>query len=260
MDLEEVLLKDVADLTDEDKDVLKENWSDLTEDEQENFASVNPSAPTGPTGSTGSTGPTGKTEEKFSFDSKEDFDRAIQERVDQKIAELKDQLKPEDKKGEEKSPDFVDPAWTPKNWNEAAQTLYPKFEEAIIGKIQKLSAEQKSKIDEINKSFDKELIDIRTENPNLPKVGTEEGDKFEMELSQIGTKYKLVTMKDCYNIYKDLHANDKAPNPTQKNLADKVSHGGNTTPAQATIKYKDISAKSMDEMADEALSRLKQTS
>ena len=249
MDLEDVRIKEVADLSDEEKDLLKEKWDDLTEDEQTIFKDVN-------------TEGAGKGEEdkEFKFESKEDFDKAVSERTEAILADKEKARKEEEEKakgkGEEDERFFPD-GYQAKDWNEAAKEMFPKFRERIFKEQNEVRQKTQETLDNINKEFDAEIEAIATEDKSIPSKGTKERDDFETELSQIGIEYQGVTnMTQAYKIWKALNTGEKKTEEVsskQRDLAGKVGRtGGEGEPAKQRS-YKEMSGRSMDEMIEEDL-------
>ena len=249
MDLEDVRIKEVADLSDEEKDFLKEKWDDLTEDEQTIFKDVN-------------TEGAGKGEEdkEFKFESKEDFDKAVSERTEAILADKEKARKEEEEKakgkGEEDERFFPD-GYQAKDWNEAAKEMFPKFREKIFKEQNEVRQKTQETLDNINKEFDAEIEAIATEDKSIPSKGTKERDDFETELSQIGIEYQGVTnMTQAYKIWQALNSGGKKTEEVgekQKSLASKVGRTGGEGETVKKRSYKEISGRSMDELIDEDL-------
>ena len=249
MELEDVRIKEVADLSDEEKDFLKEKWDDLTEDEQTIFKDVN-------------TEGAGKGEEdkEFKFESKEDFDKAVSERTEAILADKEKARKEEEEKakgkGEEDERFFPD-GYQAKDWNEAAKEMFPKFRERIFKEQNEVRQKTQETLDNINKEFDAEIETIAKEDKTIPAKGTKERDDFETELTQIGVEYQGVTsMTQAYKIWKALNTGEKKTEEVsskQRDLAGKVGRtGGEGEPAKQRS-YKEMSGRSMDEMMEEDL-------
>ena len=249
MELEDVRIKEVADLSDEEKDFLKEKWDDLTEDEQTIFKDVN-------------TEGAGKGEEdkEFKFESKEDFDKAVSERTEAILADKgrarKEEVGRAKGKGEEDERFFPD-GYQAKDWNEAAKEMFPKFRERIFKEQNEVRQKTQETLDNINKEFDAEIETIAKEDKTIPAKGTKERDDFETELSQIGIEYQGVTnMTQAYKIWQALNSGGKKTEEVgekQKSLASKVGRTGGEGETVKKRSYKEISGRSMDELIDEDL-------
>jgi len=247
MDLEDIRLKDPSEITDpEEQKALTDNWDQLTEEEKTTFDEFKPEE--------------GGEPKPFTFKSEDELVEKVTEiqkkiRADEKAEEEARIKEEEAKKKGEVIEDFADPNYRPANWNQAFKDMYPKIRDNILKDISNLTAKQRKQLDEINKGFDEEIAQIRKDNPSLPAKGTKEGIKFDKDLAAIGAKYKLGSMSDAYNIYKDTHAKKEVP-PTQKNLVSKISGGGGEPAPTSGLKYSRLK-RPLDERIDE---KLEQTS
>ena len=251
MDLEDVRIKEVADLSEEEKGFLKEHTEELTDDEKGIFKDIITEEKEE------------KKEEEFKFESKEDFDKAVAERTEEVIAAKEEERKKEEEKakgdkGEEDERFFPD-GYQAKDWNEAAKEMFPKFRERIFKEQNEARQKTQETLDNINKEFDAEIETIATEDKSIPAKGTKERDDFETELSQIGVEYQGVTnMTQAYKIWKALNSSkeDKKTDDVsikQKELAGKVGRTGGEGETVKKRSYKEISGRSMDELIEEDL-------
>ena len=260
-DLDEIRLKDVEELDDEDKKILVERQDELTDEERETFSEVV------------------KFEEKeekeekekeeeeeeekpFTFGSQEEFDKAVDRAME---AREKARKEAEEREKQEKEEGLKEGAFFPEGykapgWDEAMRVVYPKFREMLLGDIRKLNESQRRRMDEIDKGFDAEIETIRSDNPDLPKKGSKEGDAFEAELADIGVRFRGVTnMTEAYDIYKETHqegeGEDKGKvSDRQRELARKVSKGGGKGGGESKErKYKEIASRSMDDLLEERM-------
>src|SRR3990172_6935435 len=228
MDLEDVRIKEVADLSEEEKGFLKEHTEELTDDKKVIFKDIITEEKEE------------KKEEEFKFESKEDFDKAVAERTEEVIAAKEEERKKEEEKakgdkGEEDERFFPD-GYQAKDWNEAAKEMFPKFRERIFKEQNEVRQKTQETLDNINKEFDAEI---------------------ETELTQIGVEYQGVTsMTQAYKIWKALNTGEKKTEEVsskQRDLAGKVGRtGGEGEPAKQRS-YKEMSGRSMDEMIEEDL-------
>ncbi len=254
MDLEDVRLKEADELDDKEKALLKENWDDLTEEEQSVFKdTVNPEEKK----------KEGK-EEEFKFESKEELDKTVQDKVDARLAEIeKEKKEAEDKAKQTKEGEdepFFPEGYQAKDWNEAAKTLYPKFREKIFKEQSEARTKAQEQIDNINKEFDEEIKTIAKENKDVPAEGTKEREVFEKELGEIGIKYKgVTTMTDAYDIYKALHSGGEKKEEVgikQRDLASKVGRTGGEGTEVKERTYAKLSGSSMDALVEEELAKM----
>ena len=188
-------------------------------------------------------------EEEFKFKSEEEFMEKIKGVIDNALEE---KVEKEEEPPVEPPPEGIFKE-APKDWNEAADTIISAYEEKQIAKQEEL----KARVDKVNQEYDKELEEIRKNNPDLPKKGTEEGNTFEKELASVGLKYKGVTnMNEAYDIYTALHTGGKAePSSKQTSIASKVSKGGSATAPTGEKKYSRIAGRSMDDLLEEDMEK-----
>ena len=241
--LEDIRLKDASELTEEEQGIVKENWSQLTTEEQTAFTDFKPEEG-------------GAEPEPFTFKSEDEFLTKVREetqkiRTEEKAEEARVKAEEEAKAKGEVLEDFVPPTYKPADWNEAAKVLYPKFRDNILKDISKMSAEQRTKLEEIDKGFDTEIAQIRVSNKDIPAKGTKEGDAFERELAEVGAKYKLTNMTDSYEIYKAVHSKKEVP-VEQRNLAGKISGGGGEPAPTSGLKYNRL-RRPLDDRIEEKL-------
>ena len=251
---DDIRLKAADELNDEDKSVLKENWEELTDEEKDAFKdSVTPEEKKK------------EEEEAFSFKSKDEFEKAINERVQKTIedreAEARDREEKKNKPAEER---FFPEGYQAKDWNAAAEEMYPKFRERFAKEDQEARKKTQEALDNINKGFDEEITTLAGEDKEIPKKGTKERDTFEAELFQIGVDYKgVTTMTDAYKIYKAVHGGKakeeeekEEVGTRQRDLASKVGRSGGEGTEVKQRKYSEISRRSMDELLDEDLAKM----
>lgn len=245
-DLEEVRLKEVDELTDDEKNLLKEHQDDLSDDEKEAFKSII------------ETKEEEKEEEKEdepfkSFKTEEEFNKFIEEE--------RGKVEPEDKEeeGEDEEPvDFFPKDYKPKDWNQFAKDLLPKLQPHMRQEFTKYSDEQKKQIAEINAQFDQEIEQLRVIDSSIPAAGTPERKEFDRELAQVALKNKNVrTMTEAYSIYKkekgDKGDDDKDVSDEQKDLAKKVGGGSKSGGKKKEREYKELSQMSEEDAWEAAL-------
>ena len=250
---EDIRLKTAEELDDSDKALLKEKWGDLTDEEKEAFKeAVNPEE---------------KKEEKeeaFAFKSKEEFEKAVGERVEQTIEQReKDRKEAEEKAKKPAEERFFPEDYKAKDWNEAAEKMYPQFRERFVKEQQDVSKKTQETLDKINKGFDEEIDTLAGEDKTIPAKGTKDRETFEADLFQIGVDYKgVTTMTDAYKIYKATHGTHgkeeekEEVGTRQRDLASKVGKSGGEGTEIKARKYSEISRRSMDDLLEEDLEKL----
>ena len=248
-DFETIRLKEIEELTDSDKDVLKQHAEELTDDEKGIFKDIITEEK--------------KEEKEFKFGSQEEFDNAVTERTEAILAEKEKARKEEEEKakqgkeGEEER--YFPEGYQAKDWNEAAKEMFPKFREKIFKEQNEVRQKTQETLDNINKEFDAEIEAIAAEDKTIPTKGTPERETFETELSQIGVEYQGVTnMTQAYKIWKALNTGGKKQEvgEKQKSLAEKVGRTGGEGETVKKRSYKEIAGRSMDELIDQDLEEM----
>jgi hypothetical protein len=281
LDFDEVRLKEESELSKEEKALVTKNWNDLTDDEQSAFANLKPEE-----GGEGGEGGKGKEEESDLPKTQEELDALIGTKVTEGVTKGIDEFKQnllggKKKEGEEDTgmPDFskVFPeGYKASNWQDAFAKAWPTILEGVVGWMSKQGQERQKKLDAINAEFDKELVTIRKDNPQLPVIGTKEGDKFEAELAQIGVEHKgITTMTESFDIYKAQHPDlftgkggksatttkgtpvegDQSKNRLARNVATSGSSPDGKTNRPV---YTNIHGKSMDTLLEEKKAELEE--
>ena len=188
--LDDIRVKDIEELNTEEKKFVNESWSKLTKEEQDYYKPLKEE---------------GGGEFKLPFKSQQELDDYVAKQVESGM-EARQKAR-EKKKAEAKIPPeekiFPDD-FKANNWNEAFKMAMPKIRESVIKEIQGMNQKQRAALDKINQEFDQEFDTIVTKNPGLPAKGTQERDNWEAEIAEIGTKYKLHTMTDAYEVWKAL--------------------------------------------------------
>jgi len=260
--LDDIRLKDADELSDEERDFLRENKDELTDEELESFGDVLTEEKDEEEEDKHEDEEKEEEEEKgFSFESEEDFIEKTS-RVFERVLEKRE--KKTDTDTEKKETDRIFPeGFKPRDWEEAGQKIHEAWER----KQKAMADELKRKADEINREWDNQLADLRIKNPNLPKAGTKEGASFDQELSGIIAKYKGVTnMNEAYEIWEAKHGggkggeNQKDVSGKQKDLVKKIGKSSAGEEEKKQKKYQEIAGKDMDDAEEAALRRWKELS
>lgn len=296
INLDELRLKDVADMTAEDKAFLVEHKADLTEEEVAAFSTfINP-AEEGEEGEEGEDEteeekaqreadeaaaaagapkpPVFKTveeSEKWLADKKKDWEadnaKAAEEAIDAKAAEAAAAA------NADKPIEFFQPGYKPKDYNAFANDLFkvivtnlgknPTLVSDIREALGQMTAAERQTIDKINVEFDQELKQMAAEGL-VPDPTTDEGKKMDKILTNIGARMGLGSMREAFAAYKDLGSamgvttvKTKADMTSQKQKASMVGRGGGGTATPPKKNYqKDVHKKSMDDIMAEAKQEL----
>ena len=183
----------------------------------------------------------------------EELDPKVQEQIDKGVSEgiekAKEELKPEpepEPEPDEKS--FVDPAYSPKDWNKVFKKGEEISREVAREEFKKVREEEKEELDKINEGFDKQLNELRDGGADIDK-------DTEKEIFQLGRKLGSANIKELYTVLEATKAvkKDKEVDRTL-NLAKKASLvGSGNAPGKSKVNksYADIAGKSMDDMIDE---------
>lgn len=256
--LDDIRLKTADELTDEDKSVLKEKWDELTDEEKDAFKdTVTPEKKEEKE----------EKEEAFSFKSKEEFEEEVSKRIKQTIEEReKARKEEEEKKNKPDQERFFPEGYQAKDWNDAAERMYPKFRERFVKEQQEVSQKTQEALDKINAGFDEEIEGLSKADKTIPAKGTKEREAFETELFQIGVDYKGVTnMTEAYDLYKVKHGKTEKKeeeeekeevSTRQRDLASKVGKSGGEGTEIKARKYSEISRRSMDDLLEEDLAKM----
>lgn len=268
--LDDARLKELDELTDDDKKTLQEHKDDLTDDELETFKDVLGEEKGGEEEEEEEGGeeggePTFKTQEE------------IDEYIDQKWKEKEDTRtqKEEKDEGEEKEPEIFTKKYKPAGWSGFAKDLVSTMREMDKKEKEKFSRELK----EINKEFDAEIENLRKGGEDIPKKGSKERGEFDRELAKIGMKFKGVTsMGEAYEIYKVTKSKisskgekkeeegDEGEEGEEGKGKDKTARrvaggsGGGTPPKGKERKYKDVATRTLDDATDAAIKKFKDLS
>jgi len=202
--------------------------------------------------------------EKFVFESEEDFvkktstifdsvlEKRRQAREEEKAKRQADKQLAEDSK----EPERIFPKnYQAKDWEEAGSRILSAWEKKQAARQNKAKME----VDNINKRYDDELVNIRNQNPKLPAKGTEEGMTWEKEIAKTALKYGSTTMTGAYEAWKDT-GGDKAISKKQKNLASKIGTTSSARPTQSVRKYEDVSSTDLDSAEERAVEAFKKLS
>jgi len=256
--LEEIRILPAADLLDEDKKTLKDNWNDLTPEEQDAFDSTVNSTDTTPR--EGET-PEGEPPEddKLTFKTQEEVD----DYIDKKLAEKAPEPDKPPESGDEPEievPDIFEKGKDPSSWNEAFRTFIKKGGKTITEMtktaLKKEQAVLRKELDKVNKQIDADIDALAKDGKEIPKLGTPERTELNRELGTIATNYHMdnAPAVKIYEIYEMNQNKDPTGEARRKNLAQKVSGGGNATGGGKTVpSYKDIKGKSMDQLIEESV-------
>lgn len=238
--LEEIRILQSEDLLDEDKKVLKDNWNDLTPEEQDAFKDT-----------VGE--PEKKEEDKLPFKTQAELDAYID-------AKLKEKETPPDKKEDDLTgiPDIFAKDYKPADWNEAFRTFLVKGRKTITdmtkADLQKEQSVLRDQLKKVNEQIDAEIDSLAKSGKEIPKLGTEERTKLNGELAKIATDYHMdnAPAAKIYELYEMINNPSSTEEPRRKDLARKVSGGGAGGGGGKNVpSYKDIKSKSMDQLLEE---------
>ena len=278
MDFDDVRLKEVDELTDEDKKVLSEHAEELTDDEKEIFKEIlTPNSSDDDSQGEGKGEKDPEADKGLVFKDKAEFETAVAEAatkaLDAREQARADADKAKIEEGEaEVTPDFFPKDYKATDWNEAFKTAAPKLIDEAVKKIQTLSTKQRERFEEVNKVFDEEIETLAKTDTTIPKKGTPERTQFDSDLAQIGVDYKQTTMTDSYKIYsalkgkavekksedkddKDVITEDQnVLSDRQKALAAKIGKSSGEGGATKGFKYSRLS-QSMDDLLEQELEK-----
>lgn len=249
MDLDSILLKEISELSDEEKNFVRTHKEELEESEKETYKDIITEKE--------------KEEDKgFSFKSQEELDNYLDRFVESKLPK-KEEKKPE---GEE-IPDFFPEDYKPKNWNEFAKTYTPKLadffaknpkiKEAVKEEITLSKEEEEEERKKLSERIDTEMEDLRKAHKDIPVIGTEEGVKWEKDLAQVFIDFpSLRTLDEAYRIMQRGKETKEKEEEEKENLAKRVGGGSGTGGESKPRKYSEIARRSMDEAFERAREKL----
>lgn len=294
INLDELRLKDTADMTAEDKAFLVEHKVELTEEEVTAFSAFinedegeegddneeetdeeKAQREADEAAAAGAPKPpvfkTVEESEKWLADKKKEWEteqtKAAQEAIDAKKAE------DEAAANADKPIQFFQAGYKPKDYNAFANDLFKVIvtnlgkNPTLVGDIREalgqMTAQERKTIDSINVEFDQELKQMAAEGL-VPDPTTDEGKKMDKILTNIGARMGLGSMREAFQAYKDLGAamgvdpaKQKATMTSQKQKASMVGRGGGGTPSPSKKNYqKDVHKKSMDDIMADAKAEL----
>jgi len=256
---DDIRVKEVDDMTDEDKSVIKEHVVDLTDEEKDAFKDFIPEEELPPKSEEK---PEEKSEEKpieeFKFKTESDFQEAVAANT-AKILDEREKAAAEAKLNKPQEERFFEENYQAKDWNEAASKMYPQFKERMEKEQQATQEAQKKRIDEINEQFDKEIDEIAKTDDSVPASGTPERAEYVKELTKVGIEFKGVTdMHQAHKIYTAINATKSTTSPTskQKDTASKVGRSGGEATVTKERKNSELSSRSLDDMLDEDMTVL----
>lgn len=249
--LDTVRLKPLELLTDDDKQLLQDNYDNLNDEEKWAFgqflvdpASVNEEDQNNANDSTSSTDTDNtantntdensekKTEEEKLTVSKAELDQLIQERIEaqkkQAEAENSEEADTQDKV---QLPQFFEKGWKPADANEFAQALYDKLAPILVNDFTKMTERQKQQIVDYNSQMDEQYNDLAKKH-SLPAMDTDEGKKIDAQIASIAVAHGK---KDYYEAF-DLWS--KIPVELGGGYGYKQGTTTNTTTTTTTVKPK----------------------
>jgi len=247
-ELNEIKLKDLADLTDDEKKVLKENQESLSDEEKglyKDFLSDEPDK----------TDQEETEEEGMNFDTEDQFkqylDNYYTERQTREETEKAKALEAEKiEKG-----DYFPKGYTPKDWNE-----YTKDILSLIRKDREVYTQrQREEMNQINSRLDRETEDLRSIDPSIPAMGTNERMDFDRQIAQtMLNNPDITTVAGAYAQVKG--STQSQAQQKQVDTAKKVGGGAGEAETQEPTKYEKYARRGMDEAEEAALEKFKRLS
>ena len=144
---------------------------------------------------------------------------------------------------------FFDKGYQPKNWEDYAQQVFPKF----VDRMGQMNKAQKTKVagqmDALNKKWDEETNAMAEKDDSIPKVDDEKRAKFDKDVADIALELDT-GLKGAVEIYQ---LRQGKSGKDRKSLAGKVGAKGKGGGVSKEKKYKDIAGKDMDELIDEGM-------
>lgn len=218
MTLDDVRNLDPDEITPTDRLVLREHKDELTEDEQLRYKSFIEEKPKEDEDETVEKKEEVVEEKKDDVvEKKEEVEEkfstvAVQQMINDAVSKITPTATKEEKREvvvELKK--FIPDDWEPNGWNEVLE----KAVEYMGVKNAQATSQARTEIDQINDALTAEVEDLRSSGEPIPAKTTKEYAALDKELTSISLKYKLVSFKDAYDIYKQIK-------PTEEERFDKV--------------------------------------
>lgn len=206
LNLDDVRIKTVEELSSDEISFLKENEADLTDEDRDAYASVlspaddgegedeDGEADGGEDDGSGTGDEDGDGSNGFVFKTEEEAKEYVEKLVEKKNEQEKQKAIDDAKTPEEKK--YVEDNWKPKTWNEGIKTIV----EHVRSEIKEDQAKETKAQEDKRKGFEAEWDGIVKDN-NLPKRGTEEGKQLLKSVYEVGTKFNQPNFKSAYALY-----------------------------------------------------------
>lgn len=129
------------------------------------------------------------------------FNERVQEMIKAEVAKINPSpTKQEIKDTTQEIKKLIPDDWDPKGWEEVLE----KAVEYVEAKQAEATRKVRSEIDQINDALTAEVDELRSSGEPIPAKDTKEYAELDKELTSISLKYKLVSFKDAYDIYKQI--------------------------------------------------------
>jgi len=199
--LDEVRLKTVSQLSEDDKTFLNQNVDKLTDEDKEAYSSVLSVSETPVTPEAPATPEIPATPETpYTFKSEEDAKAFVTKQLDEK--KKKEDQDAKDKQAaidaaktpEEKK--YVEDTWKPKNWNEGIKTAA----EAAADIVEQRQKAKEKETEENGKRLAREWGDVSKEN-KIPSLETKEGRSIHDQVVKLALQHGKTNFKDAYQLW-----------------------------------------------------------
>jgi len=259
-DLDDVKLKTPDEMSDEEKDFLKENEDKLTDADKKDYEEIlkGKKENEDETEEEDETEKKDKKKEKkeepkHTFKTDEDLEVYLKDRKEKEKAEkVKLKADAKVKKGQ-----FFPKGYKPSDWNEYTKDVL----KIVRDDRQRFSEDQRKTMARINDKLDSETEELRALIPDIPKQGTKARRTFDRNIAEVMIKNKSVTT--VASAYKQLRGESKAKKVAKEkktNLAKKIGKGTGTADAPKEAKYEKFAKRDLDDAAEAALDKFEKLS
>ena len=241
LSLDEIRLKELDELSDDEGKFLKEHEEDLTDEERESYKEIL-SEEEG-------------EDESVTFKNQGEFDSAVDKRVKEMQTQAETEEETEKGQGEDKGDRLFPEKYKPKDWDEFSKDFL-----GIIRKDREIhTKEQRERVLDIDRKLDQDTEDLRKIDSSVPATGTTERREFDRSLAEIMIKDpKISTITKAYGVYKEDQGDDNKNKQT--NLAKKVGGGSGTADTTKKLKYARIASRDLDDAEAAAVAKFKKLS
>ena len=262
-DLDEVKLKTPDEMSDEEKDFLRENKEELTDGDKEDYKDIleeKEEPEKEEEGDDKEVVEEGDKEEKeeaakHSFKTDEELEAYYKERQEKEKAERK-RAKEDSKisKGE-----YFPKDYKPADWNEYTSEVL----KIIRNDRSKFAEDQRKNITKINQRLDDETEELRglPGIAGIPAKGTKARITFDTEITNIMLRDKSVSsVAKAFKVMQEAKQEKTEVKEKKESLAKKIGSSAGTAEETKDVEYKKFASRNLDDAAEAALAKFNKLS